>query len=157
MTSPCQEYFLSVWRVDGGLVVRPIGRLPHDGSWLEDDKILRMAEQIVGDRLYLDFRRTPFFAAEAMENLLRAWRLTRDRGGRVVVCGSLKRNRLDPFTTTTIARNYSTFARKAPWRWPDTPRSFLDGLERRGRAQAGRSHLRRPRLRTDAATGRHAR
>ena len=87
MISPSQSYFLSVRRVEGGLVVHPIGNLARYGIWMGDEKILGLAENIGPGRLYLDCRGISFLSSEALGRLITVWRRMRDLGGRIVLCG----------------------------------------------------------------------
>jgi anti-anti-sigma regulatory factor len=98
LNSPCKGYHLLVQRLANGFVVFPIGRLPHSGAWLHEERILAVVNQLGQGHLYLDFSRVNTVGSESLWNLSRLCRDVIKRGGRVVL-GNLQSHLREFFMT----------------------------------------------------------
>jgi anti-anti-sigma factor len=73
-------------RVADGFAVHPLGPIQRDNSWLNEERLLGLAEQIGAGRLYLDCRRFEFLTSEGIAWLIRLRQRALKGGGRLVLC-----------------------------------------------------------------------
>lgn len=100
MSSSCGEYYLLVEPLANGFTVYPFGRLPYDGGWLLDERLLTAVSQLGRGCLYLDCARMAILGSEALSNLLRLYRRVSDRDSRLIVC-NLQPQALEFYRTGT--------------------------------------------------------
>jgi anti-anti-sigma factor len=87
MTPPCQNYHLFLrGRVDG-LAVHPVGRLPLDGDWLLDQRLLDLVSQARPGSLYVDCSLVQYAFDAWLSHMLRLFKVVRGQAGRLVLCG----------------------------------------------------------------------
>lgn len=87
MSPLCQSYSQSVRPIGKDLVVRIIGRLPTDGSWMGEEAILDLVERLGQGRLYLDFSNIAFLGSAVISCLIRLHARVTGAGGRLVLWG----------------------------------------------------------------------
>jgi anti-anti-sigma regulatory factor len=85
VTAPCTTYHLVLRRLDDGLAVHPVGRLPADG-WLTDERVAGAAGRLGPRRLYLGCGGVTGLNSAGAAELVRLCYAVRARGGRVVLC-----------------------------------------------------------------------
>jgi hypothetical protein len=86
VSSSCGEYYLLVEPLANGFTVYPFGRLPYDGGWLLDERLLTAVSQLGRGCLYLDCARMNTLGSEWLANLVRLGRMVTNRDSRLIVC-----------------------------------------------------------------------
>jgi anti-anti-sigma regulatory factor len=86
VSSSCGEYYLLVEPLANGFTVYPFGRLPYDGGWLLDERLLVAVSQLGRGCLYVDCARVTILPSEALANLLRLSGRVNVRDSRLIVC-----------------------------------------------------------------------